>query len=854
MNHKLRLMLSCALFASMVSGIAHGQTADSNTIEELVVTAEKREQSLQDVPVAVTAFTDERRELLGINSAQDLTNFTPGLNYNTGNDRMTMRGIGRLTNNRSSEGGVALYSDGLYTSSVYAFAKSSLFLDRTEVLRGPQGTLYGRNAIGGAMNVIGKRPTDDLYAEVRGSIANYDSQTAEAAISGPLFAGVRGRFAGSYTNQHKGFFKNISGGPSEGGRGEIYYYEYQLDGQLGDGKFEWWVKGEKSKTDALGRGAGGRQGVTWGLPPIATTLVPGTTPSSAFANYGRTSPLATAICDLCFTADTPNKIKIESENFTAQATFHADGFDIRYIGGRTWYHYQLTTDVDGTGNHTPFLVLPGQAGAPGTATGAGQIIPTGGTLFYPRLSNQYDEEPTWFSNELNFASTSDGPVQWLAGVYQFREESNYTPTDARSPDDARFETPLSPSGGATAFNPTRSYAIGSSKTRSESYAAFGQVDWNITEEWKLTAGLRYTHDKKTAVEGARLVCFMAASPVCPAAVERATGRPIDFTSLAVATGTQIDPSVQGPVFTDPVTGLRSRILQNTWGAWGGTLGLDWKPDADTLVYGKYSRGYKAGGFNSATTTLSPLVTTKKETIDAFEVGAKKTFHGNLQVNASAFYYDYKDLQAVMSAFEPLLNANTSLYANLPKATIKGIEIETIWQPIDHLQINANYSYLDSKIKEACCYQDPEDPQALQPGANKAQVVGTSVLQDLKGQKLSGSTPNRVSLNVNYTWVFDPGNLTASASYVWRDDTYFSVFNRYYNKAKAYEQIDARLLWNAANKRYTVIAYAKNITDVKGQVVMGGTRITNPGPNFGFVNQNPSFITPRTYGAELQYRF
>ena len=91
---------------------------------------------------------------------------------------------------------------------------------------------------------------------------------------------------------------------------------------------------------------------------------------------------------------------------------------------------------------------------------------------------------------------------------------------------------------------------------------------------------------------------MAASPACPAAVSRLTGRPIDTTPFTVGTGTQVDPSVQGAVFTDPGTGLRSRILKNSWEGWGGTLGLDWKPDTDTLVYAKYSRGYKTGGFNA----------------------------------------------------------------------------------------------------------------------------------------------------------------------------------------------------------------------------------------------------------------
>ena len=166
------ILLSC-VFA--LTAFSSGAVAQVTEIEELVVTAEKREQSLQDVPVAVSAFTDERRELVGINSVQDLTNFTPGLSYATNNDRASLRGIGRFTNNRSTEGGVAMYNDGFYTSSVTAFAQSTLFLERTEVLRGPQGTRYGKNAIGGALNIVSKRPTDDLYAEARVGYGNYDS-------------------------------------------------------------------------------------------------------------------------------------------------------------------------------------------------------------------------------------------------------------------------------------------------------------------------------------------------------------------------------------------------------------------------------------------------------------------------------------------------------------------------------------------------------------------------------------------------------------------------------------------------------------------------------------------------------
>ena len=863
MNFRLRLLMTGAtlLVGASLSGgaalAAETAAASTNTIEELVVTAEKRAQSLQDVPVAISAFTDVRRDLLGINTAQDLVNFSPGLNYNTGNDRITMRGIGRLSNNRASEGGVAMYNDQFYTSSVYSFASSSLFVDRTEVLRGPQGTLYGRNAIGGAMNLISKRPTDNYQAEVRATAANYDSQTYEFSASGPVWGGVRARIGGTYLNQHDGFFKNIAGGPSEGGRGEVWNYEYQLDGKMGDGLVDWWFKGAKAQYDVLGRGAGGRQGVTIGLRNTATSIVGAgsTTPTSAIANFNNFSPLASSICDLCFEADTPNAIKIKSETYIGHVNFHLPGWDIRYVGGRTWYHYQLTTDVDGTANHTPITLLPGQAGAPGTATGAGQIIPTGGTQFFPRLVNHYDEEPWWYSNEVNIASTFNGPVQLLAGIYQFRERSNYTPTNAQSPDDARFATPVGPTGAPAVGTPDRIYAIATSKTLSDSSAVFGQVDWQATSTIKIAAGLRYTRDKKAVLEGARLLCFMGTSPACPAAVSRLTGLPIDFTSLAVGTGTQVDPSVVGPVTLDPVTGLRTRLLKNSWSGGGGTFGVDWKPATETLVYAKYSRGYKAGGFNSATTTLSPEVTTKRETIDAYEVGLKTTLQQRLQVNMSAFIYDYHDLQAVLTTFDTVLNANTSLYANLPKAQIKGFEVESIWQPIDDLQLVANYSYLDAKVKEACCYQDPDDPTGLQPGV-KVGVKQASgiVLQDLSGATLGASSPHRVTLNGNYTWRLPQGSLSASANYVWRSATYYSVFNRYYNRAKAWDQVDARLIFNAKEKNYTVIGFVKNALDRRGQLGASGARLTNVGPNNTFEDIAYAFVQPRTYGVELQYRF
>ncbi|WP_309087198.1 TonB-dependent receptor domain-containing protein [Phenylobacterium sp.] len=840
-------MLSCALASTAFAGSAFAQTAPSNTIEELVVTAEKREQSLQDVPVAVSAYTDERRELVGINSVQDLTNFTPGLAYSTNNDRINMRGIGRFTNNRSSEGGVAMYSDGFYTSSVTQFAKSTLFIDRTEVLRGPQGTLYGRNSIGGAMNIISKRPTDEFEAEVRAGLGNYDTWFTEAMISGPLFGNIQGRLAGTYSSQGEGYFTNLNpNGKDEGGIGDQWQVEAQLQGELGDGKLEWWVRGETVEWHNLGRGPGGRTTAQYGLRDI-TTIGSRAALTPNAANYGMPDTnLPANLCQMCFNTDDGNYINLESNTYVANVTLHLDSFDIKYITGLTYYDYRLQTDLDGTSRQAPFQL-------PYLAQGAPVPQPAGTELYYPRQHNQYQEEVWWFSNELNLASTWDGPFQMILGLYQFREGSNYTLSDARFPDDPRFETPTTQAGAPMAANPLRRYAYGSSENVSESYAVFGQAEYALTEQLKVTAGLRYTRDEKKSFESARLFCLYTAS--CP--ITRLTNRPVDITDaaapgFAVVNGVRVyDPSVVGDlVYTDPTTGLRHRQLKNKWSGVTGTLGIDWQPDPDTLAYAKYTRGYKAGGFNSGTTTLAPNVTTEEETIDAYEVGLKKTFGGNFQANASAYYYDYQDIQIPITGRDPVTDLNVTRFFNMPKARIVGFELETIWQPIDNLQILANYSYLNAELREACCFQDPEDPLARVEGATPS---GAGGVQDLKGQKLPSSTPHRFTVNVNYTWEFDVGSLSASLTHVWKDDTYYSIFNRYYNEGKAWNQTDARLLFNDADDRFTVIGYVKNIFKQEGIAGADGSRITT-GPNTGFVNRTISYVPPRTYGVELQYRF
>lgn len=235
-----------ALLAFSTPALAATDNANSGqgvaTVGDVLVTAEKREVSLQDTPIAISAYTEETRQVQGIQSIQDMTNFTPGLTYSTQLDRTNMRGLGRLTNILAADSAVAVYSDNFFTTSTTEAGRDSLFVDRVEVLRGPQGTLYGRNAIGGVINIISRRPTDEFYAETRLMAASYGFTQLEAAVSGPISDNVRFRVGGYWINQTQGYFDNLFNNlPSEGQVRHEYYLEGQLEIDFGE-NIEWWVK------------------------------------------------------------------------------------------------------------------------------------------------------------------------------------------------------------------------------------------------------------------------------------------------------------------------------------------------------------------------------------------------------------------------------------------------------------------------------------------------------------------------------------------------------------------------------------------------------------------------------------
>lgn len=838
--NRLRALLglsASALTLAALSAPAHAQETETFQIEELVVTAEKREQALQDVPVAVSAYTSAQRDVRGMTNIQDFVNFTPGMNY-SGTDRVSLRGAGRNTFYIGNDPGVATYTDGFYSASSSELFKSPLFVERTEVLRGPQGTLYGRNAMGGAVNTISKRPSHDFSGEIRAGYGNFDRTKIEGAVSLPVAENLRFKIGGSQDWQREGFINNI-GGANEGATIKRTYFELQAEAEPTD-KLSIWARYSRSNWDDS-MGVGDR--LVNLVTPYDTTRffqpIGGLVPNGQFGalnpNPGVNDPYTQST-----NRDGYGQLR-GNHLFTTTVTYDLGWAELKYIGGFQQYNYQTGGDYDLTSRTDSYLV---------------NDVPV-----FSDLTTDFNEHKRYFSNEINLSSTGDGPLKWIVGLYQYQEEYKQR-IQLASPLQAQLATPSFYYGsingaapgvaslaaaGLPSTNASRNFADNQAELDSKAWAVFGQATYKFNDQWALTGGLRYTKDEKDGYEYQRLVLFNPSGA---------------FRGAAVDVSSDMDPTTPG------VQNFRS--LSDSWEAVTGTVNLDWTPNDDTLVYAKYSRGYKSGGFLLG--TLAPNPTADEETVNAYEVGWKATIGGRLILNGAAFYNDFKGLQLNLQQLNAAGTASANNFVNVD-AEAYGLELEAVWQPIQPLQIAASYGYLHTEITNGCCFYDPADPSALLPSARPAGGTATTngvllVFQDLAGSKIYQSPENKFALNANYTFDFSPGSLILSGTYTWTDETTYQPFDNPAFAVPSYGTADLRVLWKDAQDRYTLIGYVKNVTDEEGFTSTSSTNPTavfgNPNPGLvvggqGYLRQTDvaisrGLIQPRTYGVEVQYRF
>ena len=872
----------------------------------VVVTANKREETVQDIAVAVTAITSELRDEIGLTTVQDYTNFAPGLSYSTAVDRLGMRGVTRTSNNFGIRSGISNYVDGVYFSSAIPASREPIFVERVEVVRGPQGTLYGRDSIGGALNVITKRPTDEFEGQFNIGGGNYDNLKVETTIAGPITDWLRYRVGAHRSSQDEGWLTNYAGLQTEGGRKDDSYVEAQLEGEIGD-RFDWWVRGGSLSWDVRYGAPGARTTGDTPVPYDTRFFPPGAiVPNGAFGFSGVPTNVVMVGNQTTNPAVTdPNGFNTDFSNFAylaptqeyaIEAIYHADSFDVKYLGGYVWYHYNLQQDND---------VSPVKR------------FNFGGRTFQTDRISDYNENRMWYSNEINIVSTWDSPVQFIFGAYQYQE--NYTQPIYVSNNGNlggiiqrldhvqafNFNTPMPDLPDFTGRNSSSGSQIGgdlyfhtNNQGLNNAYGAFIQSDWQINDQFKLTAGIRWSKDVMSGREYARLITLYATEAALEAGLAPFAGLVGGIPTLNALVQPRIDvtrtlggadPTTQnaanpcgfagqgvintnpttangvagvcgGPgdrsrygIYFDPITGNAFRDLAASWNEVTGVVGLDWTPDDDTLIYGKYNRGYKPGGLGCAATfcLMVPTPYTDKELVDAFELGFKRDWRElDLITNAVLFFYDYQGYQVSNTIVPedpddagPLPRPPAyAAYVNLPSTETVGFELETIWNPTDNLRLIFNYGWTNPEIKESPSLIDANDPFAFDPDASPqgtpvplsaAQIAacpvargGTNATAPLntpnctrqQGQSLAGnilpfSPKNKIALNGTYTWDLEDGStLDLSASYFWQDIAYSSVFNRWLSKIPSWDQVDARLSWTSSEGDMTLIGFVRNLLD------------------------------------------
>jgi iron complex outermembrane receptor protein len=792
-------------------------------VEEIVVTAQKRAENLQRVPVAISAYTSDMRDLRGILTVPDLSDFTPGLSFSQGLGRMSVRGVGRLTNNYGSDPGLANYTDGFYTSSTAEAGKQPILVDRVEVLRGPQGTLYGRNSIGGAINIVSKRPTETFQGDVHVTVGDYDTQLFGAAMSGPIADWLRFRVAGTTGGQGEGFYKEVDSERTEGGVQDDRYIEGQLEFDIGE-NIDGWLKYAQAKWDRDARSE-----VLVTAYDIAPVYFGGLFPNPTF-NGTTTQPVTPPFTDAnpsatnprLYDTDTPSRAALnDSHAYVLELVAHTGWADIKYTGGYQGYTYDLSDDFDGI-DRGPFTTTP--LTPPPT--------PRVTFTIFPQMEFFYTEDKKYYSNEINLISTGEGQLQWLLGLYQYHEQVNQF-QGVRAPLQAELNNPrvaapsaingFNPPAGPA--NPDRNLQIAGAFLDADARAAFGQIDYSLSEAWKLTLGARYTEDRKDADEYRSRILFGV------------PGVPFAFY------GSTVVDDVPTPEID------RRNHLAGQWHATTGTAALQWTPGEDTLTFAKYTRGYKSGGFNAGQFAPGRTGYTEPEFIDAYELGLKQTLMNRLIANLSLFYYDYDDAQYPSTVRDPATNLNEVRFFNLEHAVSQGVELEALWAATDALQFQLSYSYLDTRIDDPRCFIDNADVRAIAADARPCSGAPASQRgQSIDGDRLPSAPENKVAFSADYTWDMPVGSLTLSGSWIYRDEAYFEVFSREHHLAPSYDETSLRALWKDAGK-YTFIAFVRNVFNDQSVERVSATESA-----WGGRSMEASLRSPRTYGLEVQFRF
>ena len=632
--------------------IIAGMTACAGAwgLEEIVVTAQKREQNINDVGVAVTAFSGEQMNALGIESSTDLIAFTPGVSLagDIGGQRaiFNIRGVVQNDYADHAEAPVAVYIDDSYLASTQAQTFGLFDIERIEILKGPQGTLFGRNATGGLVNTVTVKPTAEFEGYGEFTAARFDQYRFEGALSGPLSGRLRARVA---------FLSNL--------QGEILKNVY-VDGAAPDTRPGSPGGGEDTYNDDT---QAVRAHIEYDFNENGSLLLSAnwadTTKSEGPYQAINTTEILDAngsVIDVIYAADDPLGCDQIQLGRCVDALLDAGTSPYRPVPEGD---FSGNIDPDGSGRRIDRdfayddqnrIESHGITGTIDHDFGGVEFISITDYKYFSRIIGldpdvsaspevifQSDGEIEQVSQELRISGANDS-MNWVAGLYYLGI-------------DTEFIQGLAGSAGSFVVGPSREFnTIISMKT--DSYSVFGQVDYSLTPSLVAVLGLRYVKEDKNLSGDIGLF-------------RNTDDRTIE-TDTRMAT-------------------LERAAMENNQDLWSAKVQLEYSPDGDSLYYIGFNRGVKAGSFSAP--LLGGFDTYKPEILQAYEAGVKLTiWDGRAQLNASAFYYDYTDYQS-FSWFN-----NISTVTN-EEAEFIGIELELFLTPANSLDIMFGGSWIDAEV-------------------------------------------------------------------------------------------------------------------------------------------------------------
>ena len=783
------LAISCS--GSMSPGVfAQEMETVESRLEEVIVTAQKREQGLQDVPISITVIGSERLNDIGAVNYEQLSGSVPGLQIakSVQETSIYLRGVGSGVN-KAFEQSVAQFVDGMFVGRSYQYQSPLLDLERVEVLRGPQGVLFGKNTIGGVINVVSASP--DLGAGIEGSlmveyVPTWNSQHYEGAVNLPVSDSFGLRLAGILAKAD-GWTENEFLGTDD-----VESDNHALRATalwLPTDALEVNLKFSTADTERSGQ-ASGLSAFELVAPPsvlLANGFAAGV---AAFGIVSAAFPGITDAAGKDFTVFhdgtslfNENGAEISSDSVILNVSYDWGEYSLKSTTSYSQYDVKEGVDAD----FTPLRFI----------------------------SVSGDQDFSQFSQEFTLYSPTGGKFEWIGGVYFDDQDfsfKNDTLLDGTLGQSALLTQIL---GRPSLFGPISQVASTTFfDQQSTNWSVFAQGTFHLSDTLSVTGGVRYSEDKKDVL----------ARQVYSSNITGGLGSEFATTNPGVA---GVFSNVLGRSAYD--FPKQSRSENHLIPA----IKVEWHVLDSTQIYFSYAQGYKAGGFDGSenadqedSSTPGPAFQYDSEEAATFEVGAKFDFpEQSLRGSLAVYTTDYQDLQ--VSAFD----GTGFVVSNAAAATINGVEVEFQWSPFDDFLIGGAAAYLNFEYDEysAGC-------TIGQDLANRMANPGTACKQDLAGREGAYTPEYTGSLYVTYEYpVTDSMNMVfgTDVNYV---DEYFSASDLEPNNlSPATTKIDLRVGLADIDGQWEVTLFGRNITD-EATLSFGADVPLIPGSHFTYYGQ------------------